>query len=63
VIWYNYIYDPDLAAPIKSIMIESVKTGHCTCGAAKAAEPYPPTGHADYCDINNPAPDTEELPF
>lgn len=39
------------------------KKVNCTCGAVASCAPYPATGHSDYCDINNPPPDTEELPF
>ena len=41
----------------------STTDSHCTCGAAKACDPNPPAGHSDWCDINNPPPETEELPF
>lgn len=34
------------------------KIGKCTCGVK-----FTGGNHSDWCDTNNPEPDTEELPF
>jgi len=58
--WYSYV--PIMPEPMKKSDVMA-SYAVCTCGAVKACAPYPPTGHSDWCSVNDPAPETEEMPF
>ncbi len=64
--WFIYTYNglKEMPGKAKDFFSYAGNSDNvCTCGAVKACEPNPPTGHSDWCDINNPPPETEELPF